>query len=105
MAKIEREINHSLGLEGGKAAVSALADKLQSSFGSFINSVDWNDDKTAATVKGKGFDGSFKVTDSKVSIVMNLGLLTSPFKGKIENEIDKHTTPDEIAKFAESLKA
>ena len=36
-------------------------------------------------------------------LVMNLGLLASPFKGKIEEEIDKHTTPEEIDKFAKEV--
>lgn len=103
MAKIERNIQHNLGLEGGKAAVDALAKKLQENFGKFINKVEWNADRTAAQVKGTGFDGNFKVTDKTVSLVMNLGLLTSAFKGKIEEEIDKHTTPEEIEKFAKSI--
>ena len=103
MAKIEREISHNFGLEGGKKIVAALADKLQSNFGSLIKSIDWNADKTAATVNGKGFDGSFNLTDSKVKMVLNLGLATSLFKGTIEEEIDKHTTPEEIDKFAKSV--
>lgn len=103
MAKIEREIKHSFGLEGGKKLVSALAAKLQDNFGSFIKKVDWNEDKTAAKIDGKGFDGSFQVSESDVKLVMNLGLLTSAFKGKIEDEIDKHTTPEEIDKFAKSV--
>ena len=106
MAKIERTINHSLGLEQAKVAVGALADKLQASFGSFISEVKWNADKTSAEVKGKGFDGNFKVSDKDVKLVMNLGLLTSAFKGKIEQEIDKNTTPEKIAEFAkENAKA
>lgn len=105
MAKIEREFSHSFGLEGGKKIVGALAEKLQSNFKAFITSVDWNDDKTAATVKGKGFDGNFSLTDSSVKMVMNLGFATSLFKGKIEEEIDKHTTPEEIDKFAKEVNA
>lgn len=103
MAKIEREFKHSFGLEGGKKIVSALAEKLQANFGSFISNVEWNADKTAADVKGKGFDGNFVVSEDSVKMVMNLGLLTSAFKGKIESEIDKHTTPEEIDKFAKSI--
>lgn len=103
MAKIERKLDHNFGLEGGKKIVAALADELQKNFGSFISKVEWNADKTAADVKGKGFDGSFKVTDKNVEMVMNLGLLTTPFKGKIEQAIDKHTTPEEIDKFAKSV--
>ena len=105
MAKIEREIQHNFGLDGGKKIVAALAEKLQNNFKSFINSIDWNEDKTAATVNGKGFDGNFSLTDSSVKLVMNLGFFTSPFKGKIEEEIDKHTTPEEINKFAEEVNA
>ncbi len=105
MAKIEREISHNFGLEGGKKIVAALAEKLQSNFKAFITSVDWNADKTAATVKGKGFDGNFSLTDSSVKMVMNLGFATSLFKGKIEEEIDKHTTPEEIDKFAKEVNA
>ena len=103
MAKIEREISHTFGLEGGKKILEALADKLQSNFQSFITSIDWNEDKTAATVKGKGFDGNLSLTDSSVKMVMNLGLATSLFKGKIEEAIDKHTTPEEIDKFAKQV--
>ena len=103
MAKIEREIKHCFGLEGGKKIIGALSDKLQSNFKSLITSIDWNADKTAAVVKGKGFDGNFNLTDSSVKMVLNLGLATSLFKGKIEEEIDKHTTPEEIDKFAKSV--
>ena len=105
MAKIEREIKHSFGLEGGKKIVAALAEKLQTNFKSFINNIEWNEDKTAATVNGKGFDGNFNLTDTSVKLVMNLGFATSLFKGKIEQEIDKHTTPEEIDKFAKEVNA
>ncbi len=91
MAKIEREIKHSLGLDGAKAAVSTLADKLQEKFGSLVSEIKWNDDKTAADIKGKGFTGKLNVSDADVKIVMELGLLTSPFKGRIEEEIDNYT--------------
>lgn len=103
MAKIEREIKHCFGLEGGKKVIGALADKLQSNFKSLITSIDWNADRTAAVVKGKGFDGNFNLTDSSVKMVLNLGLATSLLKGRIEEEIDKHTTPEEIDKFAKSV--
>ncbi len=105
MAKIERTINHNLGLDGAKNVVAVLAKKLQDSFGSFVKDVQWSDDKTSATVKGSGFDGNFKVSDKDVKLEMNLGLLTSAFKGKIESEIDKYTTPDQIEKFAKENSA
>ncbi len=90
MAKIEREINHHLSLEAAKTAAAELVNKVQSNFGSLISEIKWNDDKTVADVKGKGFTGNFKITDSSVKILIELGLLTSPFKGKVEEKIDEY---------------
>lgn len=91
MATINREIKHSLGLDGAKSVVNGLVAKIESKYGSFINDIKWNDDKTAADVKGKGFSGNFSMSADTVKINIELGFLTSPFKGKIEEEIDKHT--------------
>ena len=88
MAKIEREIQHSLGLDGAKTAANTLLEKLQSSYGSVLGDISWNDDKTAADIKGKGFTCKFCVTDTCLKINIELGLLASAFKGKIEQEID-----------------
>ena len=90
MAKVERDIQHNLGLEGGKAKVKEITDMLMSKFGSFIKDIKWNDDKTAASVDGKGFSGNFSVTDTNCKILIELGLLMSPFKGKVETVIDDY---------------
>ncbi len=103
MAKIERTINHPFGLETGKKLVGALADQLLSKFGSFVSEIKWNDDKTAATVKGSLFDGNFVVSEKDVKQQINNGCAASLAKGKIEQEIDKHTTPEEMEKFAASV--
>jgi putative polyhydroxyalkanoate system protein len=89
MATINREIKHSLGLDGAKAVVGGLVKKIEDNYGSLISDIKWNDDKTAADVKGKGFSGNFALTADTVKINIELGFLTSPFKGKIEEEIDK----------------
>ncbi len=88
MATIKREIHHSLGLEGGKNAVNDLLGKLQSNYGSLISDIKWNDDKTSADLSGKGFKGNFCITEDCMKLNIELGLLTSAFKGTIEKEID-----------------
>lgn len=91
MATIKREIKHSLGLDGAKAAVNGLVSKIKSNYGSIISEINWNNDQTAADIKGKGFSGNFALSEDLVKINIELGLLTSAFKGKIEEEIDKQT--------------
>ena len=88
MAKIEKSINHKMSLEKAKDVIAGVVGKVQESYPSIIKELTWNDDKTAANVSGKGFKGDFKVDDTKLDINIDLGLLTSPFKGKIEQEID-----------------
>ncbi|MCL2326691.1 MAG: polyhydroxyalkanoic acid system family protein [Proteobacteria bacterium] len=93
MAKIERDIQHSLSLEDAKAAASDIVNKVHEKFGSLIKDIKWNDDHTVADVNGKGFSGKFDISATNVKILIDLGLLTSPFKGKIEEELDKYTEP------------
>lgn len=88
MATIKREIKHSLGLDGGKKAVDDLLVKLKAEYGSVLNDVKWNADHTVADLSGKGFKGNFLVTDDTMKLNIELGLLVSAFKGKIEQEID-----------------
>ncbi len=100
MAKIEREIPNPFGLDAAKPKIAALIEKLQASYGSFLSDVQWNDDKTAANVSGKGFKGNFSVTDSVIKVAVDLGLAASLFKGRIESEIDeklKDLTKDDSA--------
>jgi len=93
MAKIERDIQHTLSLDDAKAAASDIVNKVQEKFGSLIKDIKWNDDRTVADVSGKGFTGKFNISDTNVKILIDLGLLTTPFKGKIEEELDKYTEP------------
>jgi putative polyhydroxyalkanoate system protein len=90
MAKIERTFNHSLGLDAAKNAASKLIDGLKEKYGALISDVKWNEDKSAADLKGKGFSGNLKLTDKEVHVAIELGFLASPFKGKVEEELDKH---------------
>lgn len=40
-----------------------------------------------ARANGRLFDGHFRLTSSEVLVKIELSLLASPFKGKVENKI------------------
>ena len=102
MAKIEREITHHMSLDKAKSVAETLVGKLQSNFGSMISEIKWNDDKTAANIKGKGFTGNFEVNDTVAKIVIELGMLTSMFKPKVEEKIDEYAKDFENANNSEN---
>ena len=94
MSNINREVNHSLGLDKAKETIAKIVADVQADYPSLVKTVKWNGDKTSADVKGTGFNGSFKTTESKTTISIKLGLIGRPFKGKIETQMD-----DKIKKY------
>jgi putative polyhydroxyalkanoate system protein len=94
MADISLAHAHGLSFEDAKSKTDQIVQHVQTEFPSLINSIGWNNDKTVADLKGKGFTGTFRVDATKVSIDIELGMLTRPFKGKVEEKIRA-----QIAKF------
>lgn len=87
MADISKSHKHGLSLDEAKAKTEQIVTDVKSEFPSLVDSIDWNSDKTSAKVKGKAFEGDFRVDESAVSIDINLKMLAKPFKGKIEEKI------------------
>ena len=87
MAKIDREFPNPIGLERAKASIVPILEKLQADYSKFITKVDWNEDKTAASMTGNGISGSFSIAEDKIHVILDLGFGLSLFKGKIEEEI------------------
>jgi hypothetical protein len=56
--------------------------------------MDWNDKACAAEIEASNFSGNISVTEksgkSLVEIAIDLPLLLTPFKGKVEEELKKH---------------
>lgn len=88
MADISVRRTHGMSLEEAKGKVENIVDDVEEEFSSLVNDINWNDDKTRAKVKGKGFSGQFQVTDDDVSIDIDLKLFARPFKGKVESRIN-----------------
>ncbi len=92
MADISFSHPHGLSLDEAKTKTKQIVDDVQGEFPSLIQSIDWNADQTHAKLKGKGFDGTFQVTDAAMNIEINLGMLTRPFKGKVQEKIQSRVS-------------
>lgn len=88
MADISVRREHGMSREEAKSKVEDIVDDVRDEFSSLVNDINWNDDRTRADVKGKGFSGQFEVNDSDVAIDIKLKLFAKPFKGKVEDRIN-----------------
>ncbi|MGE3262212.1 MAG: polyhydroxyalkanoic acid system family protein [Bacteriovoracia bacterium] len=56
--------------------------------------IEWDDKSCSAEISGGSFEGNLAVTEksgkSEVEITIQLPLLMTPFKGKVEEELKKH---------------
>ncbi|MFU8807036.1 MAG: polyhydroxyalkanoic acid system family protein [Bradymonadaceae bacterium] len=87
MADISLRRPHGSSLDEAKSKIGGIVTDVQNEFPSLVNSIDWNEDKTNAKVKGKGFSGEFQVNDTDVAIDIDLSLFARPFRGKLEEKI------------------
>lgn len=92
MADISVRRAHGLSKEDAQAKVQKVVEDIQAEFTSLVSSIDWNDDKTAAKVEGKGFKGDFSVDDSEVGIDVELSMFVRPLKSKIQEKIEDRIT-------------
>lgn len=56
--------------------------------------IEWDDKSHSAEISGGSFEGNLAVSEkagkSEVEITVQLPLLMTPFKGKVEEELKKH---------------
>ncbi len=87
MAKIEMSKSHTIGKDAAKAKAAEIADSMKSKIG-----IDWSwaGDRIEFHAKSgtaKGTSGHIDVTDSKVTVLVELPFLLSAFKGMVEGKI------------------
>ena len=92
MADISVRRAHGLSKEDAQQKVQKVVEDIQAEFPSLVNSIDWNGDKTAANVAGKGFKGDFRVDDTEVGIDVDLAMFVRPLKSKIQGKIEDRIT-------------
>ncbi len=88
MADISVRRAHGMSEDEAKQKVEKVVDDVQEEFSSLVDNIKWNDDKTQANVKGKGFTGQFEVNETDVMIDIDLKLFARPFRGKVEDRIN-----------------
>ncbi len=94
MPKISISRNHSLPASVIKQRIVDLGEKLQAKYQAKTS---WEGDRQM-NVKGPGVSGKLAISDSAVDVNLDIGLLLSPMKGKIEEaltkELDRVTKPE-----------
>ena len=87
MATISLEYPH--GVERAEAATKtrSLLEAFKAERPELIKTISWSPDGLKGEAKGRGFSGSFKVTDSHVNIAIDLSLLLRPLKGRVESSL------------------
>lgn len=93
MPKFTISRNHSLSSALLKERINELGEKLKAKYQATAS---WNGDKELK-VKGTGVEAKVTIADTKVDVFVDIPLLLSPMKGKIEEaisaELDKVVLP------------
>jgi putative polyhydroxyalkanoate system protein len=84
MAKIDIRRPHSKTVAEARAVVERVADRMREKFGT---EGAWDGD--TLTFQRSGVKGAIAVSPSDVHVTAELGMLLSPLKGTIEEEIRK----------------
>ncbi|MEO5811361.1 MAG: polyhydroxyalkanoic acid system family protein [Rhodanobacter sp.] len=82
MAKIDIERVHHLDPAAARSVVEQVAADMQRKFG-VVNQ--WHDD--VLQFSGPGVNGAIAVSDRAIHVTAQLGMLLSPLRGKIEQDI------------------
>lgn len=89
MADISVRRIHGLSLEEAQGKIDQVVEDIQNEFSSLVSSIDWNDEKTEAKVKGKGFKGDFVVNEAEVGIDIDLSMFARPLKSRVQQKIEE----------------
>ena len=86
MASIEIRKHHGTTADDAsrrsRDLLAAFAEKRKD----LVKEIRWSSDGRSAEVRGKGFNGSCRVDDSRVHVDINLKLIARPFKGRFDAE-------------------
>jgi putative polyhydroxyalkanoate system protein len=90
MADISLSRTHSFDSETGKAKLEKLVGKFQTAYGSMIERIDWNADRSGATAEGKMFSGNFGLVGNALKVELELkGFAAKMAKGMIQQKLEK----------------
>lgn len=82
MPTIDIQRDHALGIEQARAVVDGIAQRMVEKFGMHTA---WDGD--TLVFRYSGIQGTIQVTDHDLRMQARLGLLLSPLKSRIEDEV------------------
>ena len=85
---------HAMGLERAREVVDWLIAAFKERYPQALLEVRWNQERTAATVSGRGVKGSFAIGASHLLVEISLGRLLKPLRPQAERKIR-----DKLEKF------
>ena len=85
MPKIKMDRSHGLSMEDARSKVENLAADLEIRYGIKSN---WSGNKM--NFKRTGVKGYVELADGKVSVLVDLSMMLSPLKGKVEERLKKN---------------
>ncbi len=87
MATITFRQTHGTDRADAAGRTRALLERFATKRSDIVKDIRWAPDGQSARITGKGFKGSFEVSDSDVAVNLELGLLARPFKGRVEDSL------------------
>lgn len=85
MATIDIQRNHNVGKDKAREVAQLVADRLKEKAGI---SYKWNGD--VLEFERTGAKGTLKVSDTQVTVAIDLGMMLRPMKGTIESKIAEY---------------
>ncbi len=89
MATIDIRYPHGTDPDDAAARTRVLVEEFTSRRAELIKETTWSRGGRRADISGKGFKGSFDVTDREVVVAIDLALLARPLKGRIESTLNE----------------
>jgi len=85
MADIHIEKKHSLGKAGARSAVEDVARQIEKSL-----QITYGWDGDTLKFERPGANGAIGVTDSTVAVDIELGMMLSPFRSMVEQQVESY---------------
>ena len=100
MSLINLSVKHGRTIDDARQKLEQSVDDVNTRFGSFVQRVDWTDDRNQVTISGTGFKIEMRVDSEAIHVIGDIPLvgklLASPIvtglKTAIENRFQKRLT-------------
>jgi Putative polyhydroxyalkanoic acid system protein (PHA_gran_rgn) len=89
MPKLKVQKTHNTDFEDAKVKTREMLDVYREKNASLFSDIAWSPDGASAKVVGPMFKGSFTVSEREVNVLIDLKLIATPFKGKVEAGLQK----------------